>query len=296
MEPWETETETLKRTRGFKSETCIWNLGEPELFRVEPLCGTWWNLNFSKWNHYVEPCGTSTFKSGTFMRNLVEPELLTVEPLCGTLWTLNFEQWNLYVEPGGTWTFKSGTCMRNLAEPGPRFRAPPNHPEAALLEEPQAFQAVGEKSYLDLGITAKRFNLEVPNVSTAPEQGKIEVPNNARVLCLVLKVLNFIIAVGVFTWAYFLKPLNHVRPVSGTFVWNLLNLMWNLDPKPLCGTSMRDLYVKLLSRTFRTPVCKTFMWNLSLEPWKLYLWNLGTCKCETFMWNVPLCGTWALRV
>ena len=35
--------------------------------------------------------------------------------------------------------------MRNLAEPGARFRAAaPNHPEA-LLEEPQAFQAVGEK-------------------------------------------------------------------------------------------------------------------------------------------------------
>ena len=40
-------------------------------------------------------------------------------------------------------TFKSGTCMWNLAEPGSRFRAAaPNHPEA-LLEEPQAFQAVG---------------------------------------------------------------------------------------------------------------------------------------------------------
>ena len=36
--------------------------------------------------------------------------------------------------------------MRNLAQPGPRFRAAaPNHPEA-LLEEPQAFQAVGEQS------------------------------------------------------------------------------------------------------------------------------------------------------
>ena len=35
--------------------------------------------------------------------------------------------------------------MRNLAEPGARFRAAaPNHP-GALLEEPQAFQADGEK-------------------------------------------------------------------------------------------------------------------------------------------------------
>ena len=36
--------------------------------------------------------------------------------------------------------------MRNLAEPGARFRAAArNHPEA-LLEEPQAFQAVGEQT------------------------------------------------------------------------------------------------------------------------------------------------------
>ena len=35
--------------------------------------------------------------------------------------------------------------MWNLVEPGSRFRASaPNHTEA-LLEEPQAFQAVGEK-------------------------------------------------------------------------------------------------------------------------------------------------------
>ena len=50
---------------------------------------------------------------------LKKPELLRMEPLGGTLW--------------------------NLAEPGARFRAAaPNHP-GALLEEPQAFQAVGEK-------------------------------------------------------------------------------------------------------------------------------------------------------
>ena len=50
---------------------------------------------------------------------------------------------NLYVELR---TFKSGTFMWNLGEPGARFpAAAPNHPEA-LLEEPQAFQAVGEKT------------------------------------------------------------------------------------------------------------------------------------------------------
>ena len=36
----------------------MWNLVEPELFRVEPLCGTLWNLNFSEWNLYVEPYET----------------------------------------------------------------------------------------------------------------------------------------------------------------------------------------------------------------------------------------------
>ena len=44
--------------------------------------------------------------------------------------------------------------MWNLGEPGSRFQAAaPNHPEA-LLEEPQAFQAVGEKSLF----TKNRWN------------------------------------------------------------------------------------------------------------------------------------------
>ena len=59
------------------------------------------------------------------------PELLRVEP---------------WVPCTFMRTFKNGTLMWNLAEPGSRFRAAaPNHPEA-LLEEPQAFQAVGEKT------------------------------------------------------------------------------------------------------------------------------------------------------
>ena len=104
----------------------------------------------------MEPCGTSTFKNGTITWNLVEPQLLIMEPLLGTLWNLNFLRmeplfgtlWNLNFEENlcGTSTFKSGPCMRNLPEPGARFRAAaPNHPEA-LLEEPQAFQAVGQKN------------------------------------------------------------------------------------------------------------------------------------------------------
>ena len=49
------------------------------------------------------------------------------------------------MELGGTRTFKNGTFMRNFAEPGARFLATaPNHP-GVLLEEPQAFQAVGEQ-------------------------------------------------------------------------------------------------------------------------------------------------------
>ena len=40
------------------------------------------------------------------------------------------------------------TFMRKLGEPGARFRAAaPNHPEA-LLEEPQAVQAVGQQLYI----------------------------------------------------------------------------------------------------------------------------------------------------
>ena len=34
--------------------------------------------------------------------------------------------------------------------------------------------------------------------------------------------------------------------------------------------------------------CENFMWNLSLEPWNLYLWKLGTCKSGT----VEPWGTW----
>ena len=50
----------------------MWGLVEHQVLRVEPLCGTLWNLNFE------------SFESGTFMGDLVKPELVTVEPLCGT--------------------------------------------------------------------------------------------------------------------------------------------------------------------------------------------------------------------
>ena len=112
--------------------------------------------------------------------------------------------------------------------------------------------------------------------------------------------------------AIFLKPLNlYVRPASGTFMWNLLTLMWNLALKPLCGTFTRNLYVKLLSGTFMTNLfakrlCETFMWNfgdlnhsvepfsgtlepLFVEPWKTWTFKSGTCwgtwtfKSGTFM-------------
>ena len=92
-----------------------------------------------------------TFLSGT--SNLVQLEpwgtwTFQRTPLCGTLGNLNFEewnQWNLYVEPRRTCIW-GGTFMWNLGEPGAGFRAAaPNHPDA-LLEEPRAFQAVGEIS------------------------------------------------------------------------------------------------------------------------------------------------------
>ena len=97
------------------------------------------------------------------MWNLAESEFLSVEPLCAT-----FRNLNLYVEP--LWnlehfkwsleTFNCGTFMWDLGKPGARF--PPNHPKA-LLEEPQAFQAVGEQCIF----TAQR---QIPNVF----QGGIE--------------------------------------------------------------------------------------------------------------------------
>ena len=98
---------------------------EPELLTVEPLCGTWWNLNIEEWRLDVEPCGTSTFKSGTFMWNLVEPQPVRVEPLCGTsTFKGGTFMWNL-VEPQllrverfcGTSTFKGRSFMWNLVEP-----------------------------------------------------------------------------------------------------------------------------------------------------------------------------------
>ena len=94
-----------------------------------------------------------------------------------------------------------------------------------------------------------------------------------------------------------LKPLNlYVRPVSGTFMWNLLALMWNLVSKPSCGTFTRKTLCEAFIRNLHTNLfakrlCGTFMWNfgnlnlwnLSLEPSNLYLWNLGTCKSGTVM-------------
>ena len=105
------------------------NIGEPELLRLEPLCGTlgnlvpglgrlpqttpklyWKNPKLFKLLGKIEP---SFFKGhsapeistiadffsllgchrqfgGTFIWNLVEPQLVRMEPLCGTWWNLNF--------------------------------------------------------------------------------------------------------------------------------------------------------------------------------------------------------------
>ena len=86
----------------------MWNLVEPQVFRVEA-------------------CGTSTFNSGTFMWNLVEPQLFN----SGTVMCNLVEPPLLRVEPCGILSFKW-----KFVEPGAKFRsAASNHPEA-LLEEP----------------------------------------------------------------------------------------------------------------------------------------------------------------
>ena len=91
---------------------------------------------------------------------------------------------------------------------------------------------------------------------------------------------------------FLLKPLNlYVRPVSGTFMWNLLALMWNLDPKSSCGTFMRKSLCEVFIRNFHDkPFCKTFMWNLYVEL------REAESFCGTFLWNLGtfICGTWEL--
>ena len=114
-------------------------------------------------------------------------------------------------------------------------------------------------------------------------------------------------------WKRLAEPLNfkplrlNVELFSETFqslcstcISNLYVEHFNHDVEPwseiLCGTSTRKLCVRLLSGTFMTNLfakrfCETLMrcgtlgtwiilWNFSLEPWNLYLWNLGTCKSE----------------
>ena len=90
-------------------------------------------------------------------------------------------------------------------------------------------------------------------------------------------------------------------------MWNLLTLMWNLDPKPLCGTFMRNLYVKLLFGTGRPNLlakrlCETFLWNLGtficgtwelvrVEPLSGILGNLTLYVEPEILRVEPLCGT-----
>ena len=108
--------------------------------------------------------------------------------------------------------------------------------------------------------------------------------------------------------AIFLKPLNlYVRPVSGTFMWNLLTLMCNLALKPWCGTFTRNLYVKLLSGTFTTNLfakrlCETFVWNFgdlnhSVEPFSATLEPLFVEPGNFKEWNryVEPSGTWTFK-
>ena len=69
----------------------------------------------------------------------------------------------------GTFTSEPVPFLRNLSEPGARFRAAaPNHPEA-LLEEPQAFQAVGKNSDPDF-FKQQELLVETTTVSKSGRQ------------------------------------------------------------------------------------------------------------------------------
>ena len=135
----------------FKSGTCMWNLGEPELLRVEPVCGPFGNLNFWEWNLYssqtrtlrarCQACCADTRVRKTTTRGRGSPTQKApggATPKAAALRTGGPRR-----SPAIHRRAKSGTFMWNFGEFGSRFRAAaPNHPEA-LLEEPQAFQAVG---------------------------------------------------------------------------------------------------------------------------------------------------------
>ena len=87
-----------------------------------------------------------------------------------------------------------------------------------------------------------------------------------------------------FMFDLYLEPLwETFEPWCGT-------LIWNLCAEPLCEAFIRNLHDKPFCETFIyvEPWCGTsgtwiILWNLSLEPWNLYLWNLGTCKRGTFI-------------
>ena len=91
------KSEPFMWNRGtFESGTCMWNLGVPEILRVEPWVTWTFKSGTCMWNF-----GEPEFWRGTFMWNLGEPEF--GEPsLCGTLGNLNFWEW---------------TFMWNLGEP-----------------------------------------------------------------------------------------------------------------------------------------------------------------------------------
>ena len=107
---------------------------EPEFSRVGPFCGTWiFKSGTFLWNRVI-------FRSGTLMWNLRK-----LEPLSGTR---KLSERALDLEPWGTcafmYTVRGGTFMCGLAEPGCTFWAAAQNPEA-ILEEPQASEAVGGK-------------------------------------------------------------------------------------------------------------------------------------------------------
>ena len=174
-----------------KRGTFVWSLGMC-FFRVEPLCGTWANLNLYAeplWNLETFKCGTSmwnlgnlnlyveplsnleTFKCGASMWNLGNLNLY-VEPLsnletfkCGaSMWNLRWKlcgTWNpLSVEPWGTWTFmwtwnllRVKPLCRTLGNLVPGFRPLPKPPRGFIGRTPSFSSCWGKNTLTTYIIT-----------------------------------------------------------------------------------------------------------------------------------------------
>ena len=158
--------------------------------------------------------------------------------------------------------------MWNLGEPGSRFRAAaPKHPEA-LLEEPQAFQAVGEKKKPMLN----------PNSCAMPQAKPMGSPNWSGF------TRNFAKSrLKPFAWNLGTACIHYLE----TFTWNF-GTSWILYLEPWLGT-----WAPLGTLTWNpyklpNPLLGTLTWNLgTFQNWNPYLEPLlGTLEPpESLTWN-----------